>query len=80
MGDFADVTLAQVPLASTLVHHGGMERIGDSWMTLSEWVEQNGYRFVGPCREVCLVSEPLPQKQWVTELQWPVGPVNGSVR
>ncbi|SDH01413.1 hypothetical protein [Microbacterium pygmaeum] len=56
MGDFADVTLAHVPLAATLVHHGVRAGIGDSWMTLSEWVEQNGYRFAGPYREVHLIG------------------------
>src|SRR6478736_3114044 len=33
-GDFADVALAQVPLAATLIHHGVMARIGESWMAL----------------------------------------------
>jgi DNA-binding transcriptional MerR regulator/effector-binding domain-containing protein len=71
-GEFAEVTLEAVPLAATFVHHGAMSRIGESWMALNDWIEQNGYRFAGACREVYLVSEPLPQEEWVTELQWPV--------
>ena len=71
-GDFAEVTLDAVPLAATLIHHGVMARMGESWMALNDWIEQNGYRFAGACREVYLVSEPLPQEEWVTELQWPV--------
>ena len=71
-GEFAEVTLDAVPLAATLIHHGVMARIGESWMALDEWIEQNGYRLVGACREVYLVSDPLPQEEWVTELQWPV--------
>lgn len=71
-GEFTEVTLDAVPLAATLIHHGVMARMGDSWMALNEWIEQNGYRFAGACREVYLVSAPLPQEEWVTELQWPV--------
>ena len=48
-----------------------MAAMGESWMTLNEWIEQNGYRFAGACREVYLVSQG-PQEEWVTELQWPV--------
>ena len=70
-GDFEEVTLEAVPLAATIVHHGVMAAIGESWMTLNEWIEQNGYRFAGGCREVYLVSQG-PQEEWVTELQWPV--------
>ena len=71
-GDFAEVTLEAVPLAATIVHHGVMSQIGESWMTLNDWIAQNGYRLAGACREVYLVSAPLPQEEWVTELQWPV--------
>ena len=75
-GDFAEVTLEAVPLAATIVRHGVMSRIGESWMALNEWIEQNGYRYAGACREVYLVSEPLSQEEWVTELQWPVARAN----
>ncbi|SFS09113.1 effector-binding domain-containing protein [Microbacterium sp. cf046] len=71
-GAFDTVQLEQVPLAATLVHLGTMDGIGDSWMALNAWVEQNGYRFAGACREVYLVSESESQEDWVTELQWPV--------
>ena len=66
------VTLPEVPLAATILHHGVMSRIGESWDQLMEWMSENGYRPVGLCREVYLVVEPLPQEEWVTELQQPV--------
>ncbi|PWC06139.1 GyrI-like domain-containing protein [Mycetocola zhujimingii] len=68
-------TVTEVPgtdLAVTWVHHGVMATIGDVWEALFGWIEANGYTPVGMCREVYLVSEPLPQEEWVTELQQPV--------
>ncbi|MGC5221337.1 MerR family transcriptional regulator [Micromonospora sp. DT81.3] len=58
--------------AATTVHHGDMSSIGDSWGALMEGVEREGYRMSGPSREVYLRSQPLPQTEWVTELQQPV--------
>lgn len=66
------VELPPVDLAATLVHHGVMSRIGDSWMTLMRWIEDSGYSPSGIGREVYLVSGPLPEEEWVTELQQPV--------
>lgn len=59
-------------LMATLVHHGAMAKIGDSWAALTDWLDANGYRPAGVCREVYLRSMPHPQEDWVTELQWPV--------
>ena len=67
------VDLPEVPLAATLLHRGDMTGIGDSWMALMERLVEDGYRVVGPTREVYLEAtghEPGPD--WVTELQAPV--------
>lgn len=69
---FDVVVLPAVPLAATIVHHGVMSRIGETWNELMEWMPANGYRPSGLCREVYLVTDPLPQQEWVTELQQPV--------
>jgi hypothetical protein len=68
----ATIELPAEPLVASLIHRGEMPRIGDSWEALTDWVDANGYRPVGPCREVYLTAEPHPQSEWVTELQWPV--------
>ena len=69
---FAVTELPGAADAATLVHHGAMASIDESWRALGEWVEQNGYRATGLFREVYLQSMPLPQDEWVTELQMPV--------
>ncbi|QIG40155.1 MerR family transcriptional regulator [Microbacterium sp. 4R-513] len=66
------VELPPVELAASLVHHGVMARIGDSWMHLMRWIEESGYSPSGIGREVYLVSGMLPEEEWVTELQQPV--------
>ncbi|MET1052669.1 MAG: GyrI-like domain-containing protein [Mycetocola sp.] len=71
----AEYTVTEVPgveLAVTVIHHGVMATIGESWDALFRWISENGYEPSGMCREVYLASEPLPQEEWVTELQQPV--------
>jgi DNA-binding transcriptional MerR regulator len=58
--------------AATLQHHGEMAGIGESWGALMEGVESAGYRMAGPSREVYHASRPLPESEWLTELQQPV--------
>lgn len=67
------VELPAVPLAAVVTHRGDMPSIGESYDLLMTGLIEDGYRMVGPCREVYLVSEPhIPQSEWVTELQVPV--------
>ncbi|GAA2993469.1 hypothetical protein JOD63_001606 [Microbacterium terrae] len=67
------VTLPAVDTMAVLVHAGDMTGIGDSWGRLMEGVAADGYRIVGPCREVYLeAGDPEPGPDWVTELQAPV--------
>lgn len=67
------VELPAVPTAATLLHHGDMSGIGQSWAALMEQVVADGYRVVGPAREVYLQTDGHePGPEWLTELQAPV--------
>jgi DNA-binding transcriptional MerR regulator len=67
------VELPAVPLAATLRHNGDMSGIGDSWMALTERLVADGYRIVGPTREVYVqATGHTPGPDWITELQAPV--------
>ncbi|WP_349428069.1 MerR family transcriptional regulator [Microbacterium sp. LWS13-1.2] len=67
------VELPAVPLAAVVTHRGDMPSIGESYSLLMTGLIDDGYRMVGPCREVYLVAEPdIPQSDWITELQVPV--------
>ncbi len=67
------VELPEMPTAATLVHHGDMRGIGESWGALMEQLTADGYRVAGPAREVYLEAEGHePGPDWVTELQAPV--------
>jgi DNA-binding transcriptional MerR regulator len=73
------VELPPLPTAATLLHRGDMSGIGESWSALMEQVVADGYRVVGPAREVYLVAEGHePGPDWVTELQAPVERVDGA--
>ena len=67
------VELPAVPLAATVRHVGDMSGIGDSWMALTERLVEDGYRIVGPTREVYVqATGHAPGPDWITELQAPV--------
>lgn len=68
-----------------LIHSGGYEQLGQTFTTLLEWIERNGYVIAGPMRESFLrfgasqVGYALPESyvsadatEWVTELQVPI--------
>ena len=64
--------------ASTMacaVHNGPFVTISEAYAAIGKWIESNGYRIVGPCREVYLKpakngSQTDPDT--VTEIQFPV--------
>lgn len=63
-------------MASTL-HKGSYNRLGEAYASLQAWIETNGYRVIGPPREIylCFVGdEPLrfDDESYVTEIQLPV--------
>lgn len=67
------VTLPAVETMATLLHHGDMTGIGESWSALMERVSDDGFRMTGPTREVYLQADGHePGPDWVTELQVPV--------
>ncbi|RZU64202.1 DNA-binding transcriptional MerR regulator [Microterricola gilva] len=69
---FTVQTLPGVIQAATIVHHGSMATIGESWQALHDWIAENGFELAGVCRERYILSQPEPQEDWVTELQQPV--------
>lgn len=71
-----------------VIHHGPYETIGDGYAALINWIEGNGYRIIGPNREVYLRCSDngyedseligyadyvaLDPQDFVTEIQFPV--------
>ncbi len=60
-------TLPGVEKMACILHHGGFENIGQTYATLTQWIQANGYRIVGPNREVYLVAMLLQQ----SDVQYP---------
>ena len=65
--------LDAVERAVTVLHHGGMDTIGETWQALVRQVEKRGHALTGVAREVYL-HMPMDEDPatWVTELQQPV--------
>jgi effector-binding domain-containing protein len=71
------VKYRDVPGAETmacLVHKGPYDGLAGAYQVLTKWLEANGYRVVGPDREVYLegawsTDDP---KEYVTEIMFPV--------
>jgi DNA-binding transcriptional MerR regulator len=67
--------LPGVEMMACVVHHGPFTTIGEAYTAIMKWIEANGYRCIGPVREVYLreaenVSQTDPNT--VTEIQFPV--------
>ncbi|NQX28248.1 GyrI-like domain-containing protein [Microbacteriaceae bacterium VKM Ac-2854] len=73
---FDVVVLPAEENVASLVHHGEMADIRSSWEALFDAIAREGWRPIGPTREVYLVSQPLPQSEWVTRLEIPVARTN----
>jgi effector-binding domain-containing protein len=63
-------------MAST-IHHGPFVTISEAYQSLMQWIEANGYRIAGPCREVYLQTAHAhagsqTDPNTVTEIQFPV--------
>jgi len=58
--------LSQTQVAS-VIHFGDLEEFRKDHAALLEWVEANGYRIIGPYREIY-----MKQDRTITELQFPV--------
>jgi len=72
---FDVVELPPVEHAATLVHHGPMSEAFRTGQLLANWIEDSGYRTVGPgyAREIYLDCPPDHSK-WITEMQVAVTP------
>jgi len=67
--------LPPVECVASTVHHGPYSQLIEAYGALMQWIEQNGYRICGPCREVyirCSDSGSTDDANCVTEVQAPV--------
>ena len=69
-------TLPGVELAASAAHHGPFTTLPEAYRAIARWIEVNGYRVVGPIREIYL-QEPKrlgdqSDPDTVTEIQFPV--------
>lgn len=78
LGESKDVKVQTLPAVETLactIHNGPFVTIGEAYNAIGKWITDNGYRIVGPCREIYLhAAEPVSQTDpsTVTEIQFPV--------
>ncbi len=63
-------TLAGATVGAT-VHHGPYDQLGDAYQTLLEWISTNGYRIIGPPRQLYLSDFKAPSEP-VSEVQYSV--------
>jgi effector-binding domain-containing protein len=71
------LTVRELPGAESMacvVHHGPFTTIGEAYEALLKWASENGYRVVGPAREVYLRTFEGQQDNpdTLTEIQFPV--------
>ena len=71
------VTVYELPGATMacVVHKGAFNRFSQAYEAVLHWIEANGYKIVGPNREVYLYcTQPVRQddESYVTEIQFPV--------
>jgi effector-binding domain-containing protein len=62
-------------MMASVVHHGPFTTIGEAYTAIIKWIEANGYRCVGPVREVYLqpaANGSQSDPDTVTEIQFPV--------
>jgi effector-binding domain-containing protein len=81
-------TVHEVPgveLAASAIFKGGYSTISEAYTAVGKWIESNGYRVTGPCREVYLRFDATGAKieyppefftddptEMITEIQFPV--------
>lgn len=65
--------LSAAPTMATVVRVGGFEQSCGCYGAIGSWVEDNGYRIIGPGREV-LIQPPRGERtdEMVTEIQFPI--------
>jgi effector-binding domain-containing protein len=75
--DHGRVKVYDLPAVETMacvVHHGSHDMLGQAYGDLLTWIEVNGYRIVGPNRDVYLRGPESGDdtSTYVTEVQIPV--------
>ena len=68
-------TLPAVGTLACTIHNGPFVTIGEAYNAIGKWITDNGYRIVGPCREVYLHTAGDGNQNdpnTVTEIQFPV--------
>jgi DNA-binding transcriptional MerR regulator len=68
---FDVVELPAIDTAAAMLHRGPMSEAFRTDRSIAEWIDENGYRAVGPgfAREVYLDCPPDDPARWVTDLQ-----------
>ena len=71
------VKVYELPAATmaSVVHNGAYNKFNQAYNALTKWIEANGYKIVGPSRELYLYStQPVTQdnETYVSEIQFPV--------
>lgn len=70
---FEVVELPGLSKVASTIHRGTMDDGDTTYQALLDWIERNGYRPLGYSREIDI--ECGPERQWTTELQIPIEPV-----
>ena len=58
---------------AAVVHHGDFKEFTQGHAALLEWIDANGYRIVGPYREIYIKHEKSNLADTITEIQFPIG-------
>ncbi|NJM72277.1 MAG: MerR family transcriptional regulator [Scytonema sp. RU_4_4] len=58
---------------ATVIHHGSYKTINQAYAALPTWIETNGYKIIGPNREVYIIGgNEQDNESYVTQVQLPV--------
>jgi effector-binding domain-containing protein len=67
--------LSGIETMACVIHHGPFVTISEAYQAAMRWIEANGYRICGPCREVYLQpssGNSQTDPNTITEIQFPV--------
>lgn len=66
-------TLEGAEMMASIIHKGGFNTITDTYTAVVKWIDTNGYRIVGPVREIYVHSpQGADPSTYITEIQYPV--------
>lgn len=68
--------LPAVETMASVIHQGSFDGFSESYNAILQWIEANGYRIVGPNREIYLQYDRTGNPaDYITEIQFPVAKV-----